>query len=122
MLYVLATALFVLGPKNPVIDTISMVLFGVALGVLLVYLGGLMAVDICSKETSGTALGIVGIASYLGAGFQDILSGVLIENNKTVIDGQTLYNFDAAGMVWIGAAIISLVLATLVWKAKTPDE
>ncbi|MGS2722941.1 MFS transporter [Porticoccus sp. GXU_MW_L64] len=121
ILYALATALFVLGPKDPAIDTLSMVLFGLALGVLLVYLGGLMAVDICSKETSGTALGVVGVASYMGAGFQDILSGVLIENHKTVIDGQTIYNFDAAGMVWIGAAIISLILATFVWKANRPD-
>ncbi len=41
-----------------------------------------MAVDICSKDSSGTALGIVGVASYFGAGIQDIFSGNMIENGK----------------------------------------
>ena len=70
-----------------------MIIFGTSLGVLLVYLGGLMAVDLCSKETSGTALGIIGIASYLGAGIQDLVSGYLIESNASVVNNQTIYNF-----------------------------
>ena len=121
IIYALATALFVLGPADPFMDTLSMVLFGVALGVLMVYLGGLMAVDICSKEVSGSVLGIVGLASYLGAGMQDIISGWLIEDGKTVVNGETLYNFDAAGALWIGSAIVSLLLATLVWNVRSPD-
>ena len=122
ILYAMSIALFVLGPRDPLIDTLSMVLFGLALGVLLVYLGGLMAVDICSKETSGTALGVVGVASYIGAGLQDILSGHLIDGGKTLVEGQTIYNFDAAGWLWIGAAVLSLILATLVWNARAPEE
>ena len=121
IIYALATALFVLGPADPFMDTLSMVLFGVALGVLMVYLGGLMAVDICSKEVSGSVLGIVGLASYLGAGLQDIISGWLIEDGKTVVNGETIYNFDTAGMLWIGSAIVSLLLATLVWNVRSPD-
>jgi len=110
-----------LGPADAVIDTVSMVLFGLSLGVLLVYLGGLMAVDICSKDASGTVLGIVGITSYLGAGFQDIISGRLIEDGQTIIDGQSHYNFDEAGLLWIGSAVLSLILATLIWNVKSPD-
>ena len=121
VIYALATALFVLGPADPFMDTLSMVLFGVALGVLMVYLGGLMAVDICSKEVSGSVLGIVGLASYLGAGMQDIISGWLIEDGKTIVNGETLYNFDAAGALWIGSAVVSLLLATLVWNVRSPD-
>ena len=121
IIYALATALFVLGPADPFIDTLSMVLFGVALGVLMVYLGGLMAVDICSKDVSGSVLGIVGLASYLGAGMQDIISGWLIEDGKTIVNGETLYNFDAAGALWIGSAVVSLLLATLVWNVRSPD-
>ena len=52
-----------------------MVLFGLSIGVLICFLGGLMATDIAPKKASGAALGIVGIASYIGAGVQDILSG-----------------------------------------------
>jgi OPA family sugar phosphate sensor protein UhpC-like MFS transporter len=98
-----------------------MVLFGVALGVLMVYLGGLMAVDICSKEVSGTVLGVVGVASYVGAGMQDIISGWLINGEARVINGETVYNFDAAVMFWIGSAVVSFILATLVWNVRSPD-
>ncbi len=121
VIYAAATALFVLGPADPIIDTASMVLFGLALGVLLVYLGGLMAVDICSKEVSGTALGIVGVASYTGAALQDILSGYLIEAGKTIVDGQSNYDFSVAGYVWIGSAVVSLILASLVWNSRAPE-
>lgn len=121
IMYAAATALFVLGPADPFMDTLSMVLFGVALGVLMVYLGGLMAVDICSKEVSGSVLGIVGLASYLGAGMQDIISGRLIEDGKTIVNGEVVYSFDAAGAMWIGSAIVSLLLALLVWNVRSPD-
>lgn len=121
LLYAISIALFVLGPADPIIDTISMVMFGLALGVLLVYLGGLMAVDIVSKDTSGTALGVIGVASYIGAGMQDIFSGILIEGSKVQVDGQSVYNFDNASILWIGSAIISMVLATFVWNAKARD-
>lgn len=121
ILYAAAIAMFLLGPSDAFVDTASMVLFGLALGVLLVYLGGLMAIDICSKEASGTALGIVGIASYIGAALQDIMSGRLIEHGKVVVGGRVTYDFNAAILLWIGAAILSLLLTTLVWNAKSPD-
>jgi OPA family sugar phosphate sensor protein UhpC-like MFS transporter len=121
IIYLFATAWFVLGPANAYADTASMVLFGIGVGALMVYLGGLMAVDICSKDASGTALGVIGVASYLGAGLQDIISGWLIDDAKTIVNGVTYYNFDAAGMMWIGSALVSLVLAMFVWNAKSPD-
>jgi len=121
ILYALATAVFLWGPQNPVVDTVSMAVFGVALGVLMVYLGGLMAVDICSKEVSGTVLGVVGVASYIGAGMQDIITGWLIEDSKVLVDGEAVYNFDAAGMLWFAAAVVSFLLAALVWNVRSPD-
>jgi OPA family sugar phosphate sensor protein UhpC-like MFS transporter len=87
----------------------------------MVYLGGLMAVDICSKEVSGTVLGVVGVASYIGAGLQDIISGWLVEDGKTLVDGEAMYNFDAAGMLWFGSAVVSFLLAALVWNVRSPD-
>ncbi|GAA4279661.1 hypothetical protein [Gaetbulibacter aestuarii] len=75
-----------------------------------------MAVDIAPKQASGAALGIVGIMSYLAAGIQDIASGYLIENNKSVIDGVTMYNFDSISVFWISSAVISLFLALLTWR------
>ena len=45
-----------------------------------------MAVDIAPKNASGAALGVVGVASYVGAGIQDIMSGLLIEGNKHLVN------------------------------------
>lgn len=112
-----ALSLFLLGPKDMWwLDATSMVLFGLAIGGLICYLGGLMAVDIASKKASGAALGIVGVMSYAAAGIQDIASGYLIESNKTIVNGETLYNFDTITFFWIGAAILSFVLALFAWK------
>ncbi len=114
---IMALSLFLLGPKNMWwIDAISMILFGLGIGALICLLGGLMAVDIVSKKASGAALGVVGVMSYLAAGIQDIASGYLIESNKQVINGTTIYDFNQITIFWIGAAIISTILALLVWK------
>lgn len=85
-----------------------------------------MAVDIVPRNASGAALGIVGIASYIGAGLQDIVSGILIENNKVLIESSKgidyyQYHFEPAIIFWITASIISFILATLVWKAKAKN-
>lgn len=118
MLNAVSIALFLYVPKgNTWVDIGCMVLFGLSIGVLVCYLGGLMAVDIASKKASGAALGVVGVASYIGAGLQDIISGHLIEDGKHMINGHVKYNFDAASSFWIGAAVISFLLAALVWNA-----
>ena len=122
ILYSLSTAMFIYLPPNIMTDTLSMVFFGLALGVLIVYLGGLMAVDICSKETSGTALGVVGVASYLGAAVQDILSGYFIENEKEVLGGIDVYHFEWAGMMWLTAAILSFILPLFIWKNRFTND
>ncbi len=100
------------------IDAVSMATFGIAIGVLICFLGGLMAVDIASKKAAGTAVGVVGIASYIGAALQDIISGNLIQKNKIVVNGISQYDFSQISYLWVGAAVISFLLALLVWKAK----
>jgi len=121
MMYTLATALFVFSPANVFIDSLAMVLFGLSLGALLVYLGGLMVVDICPKEVSGTALGFVGIASYIGAGLQDITSGIFIENGAEVVENINTYNFDQVKIFWVLAAFVSMILPLFIWQVK-PKE
>lgn len=117
LMNVFALSLFLLGPKNTWwLDATSMVIFGLGIGALICYLGGLMAVDIVSKQASGAALGIVGIMSYAAAGIQDIASGYLIEKNKTIVNNEIVYNFDMITFFWIGSAILSVVLALLVWE------
>lgn len=121
-LNVFALCLFLLFPGVHFwIDALAMVLFGLGIGVLICFLGGLMAVDIAPRNASGAALGVVGIASYIGAGLQDVMSGVLIESNKTVVNGVDVYNFTYINWFWIGAAVLSVLFALFVWNAKEGD-
>lgn len=119
----LALCLFLLVPGEHFwLDVTAMVLFGLGIGVLICFLGGLMAVDIAPKAAAGAALGVVGIASYLGAGLQDVMNGILIEGNKTVVNGQDVYDFSMVNWFWIGSAALSVVLTALVWNAKHSDN
>ena len=115
-------SLFILSPKDMWwLDALSMVIFGLAIGALICYLGGLMAVDIASKKASGAALGMVGIMSYAAAGIQDIASGYLIEDNKSIVDGIEVYDFSAITYFWIGSAVLSVLFALVTWK-KTEGQ
>lgn len=122
----LSYILFVYGGDKYWVNVASMVLFGVAIGVLIAFLGGLMAVDIVPRKASGAALGVVGIASYAAAGVQDVVSGWLIDRNITeaVNDmGEIVkhYDFSDAAIFWIGASIISLLLPLLNWGKKVNE-
>ena len=119
--------LFVYGGNEYWVNVASMVLFGIAIGVLIAFLGGLMAVDIVPRKATGAALGIVGCASYIAAGIQDVVSGWLIDNNVTETVnqlGETVkhYDFSDAAIFWIGASIVSFLLPILTWGKKKPQE
>lgn len=114
-----ALTLFLLVPGGYYyIDIISMILFGVSIGVLICFLGGLMAVDIAPAEAVGAAAGVIGIASYFAAGIQDIVSGFLIEGKKTMVNGVQMYNFEAIRYFWIIAAALSLTFLLFIWSRR----
>ena len=128
-----ALCLFLLVPgAHKTVDVLAMVLFGTSIGVLFCFLGGLMAVDVAPKNAAGAALGVVGIASYLGAGIQGIVSGYLIKSQGTVENGKTVYAFahsvftlggrayeiDHIAVFWIGASLLSVLCALTVWNVK----
>ena len=120
LMNILGLSLFLFGPEDCFwIDAASMVIFGLAIGALICFLGGLMAVDIVSKKASGAALGVVGIASYVGAALQDLISGFTIQSSKAVADGAATYDFSGVAWFWIGAAVLSVLCALTVWKAKS---
>ena len=122
LMNVIALCLFLLVPGVHFwIDVLAMVLFGLGIGVLICFLGGLMAVDIAPRNASGAALGVVGIASYIGAGLQDVMSGILIEGQKTVQNGVDVYDFTYINWFWIGATLLSVLFALLVWNAKSKE-
>jgi OPA family sugar phosphate sensor protein UhpC-like MFS transporter len=114
-------ALFVIffsPPGNPVILTAAFVLYGFTLSGLLAALGGLFAIDIAPKKAAGAVMGFIGVFSYLGAGMQDQISGMLIEQGTTIVNGVRTYDFSNAITFWIGGSVLSLILALTLWKAK----
>ena len=127
-------ALFVYGGNEYWVNIASMVLFGIAIGVLIAFLGGLMAIDVVPRKATGAALGIVGCASYIAAGIQDVVSGWLIDKNLTETVTQVTneageiveqvvkhYDFSDAAIFWIGASVISFLLPILNWGKKVQE-
>ncbi|MBQ1816914.1 MAG: MFS transporter [Bacteroidaceae bacterium] len=112
--------LFLFGGNSWFINILAMLLFGIAIGVLICFLGGLMAIDIVPRKATGAALGVVGMASYAAAGIQDVISGVLIDNMATRdAAGEIIqYDFTYVSWFWIAAAVISFLLPILNWRRK----
>ena len=117
----IALALFLYGGDSWLVNVLAMVLFGVAIGVLICFVGGLMAVDLVPRKATGSALGIVGLASYVAAGLMNVISGWLIDGQaiKDEVTGEILkYDFTYVSVFWIGAAVIAFLLPILNWKRK----
>lgn len=121
--FVLSTAMFVYVPAGyQWSDYVSMVVFGYTVYALVTYLGGLMAVDICSRKATGAAMGVIGLFSYAGASLQEAIGGYLIDSHKTLgATGEIVYNFTAVGNFWVIASAFALLLPLLVWNAKPED-
>jgi OPA family sugar phosphate sensor protein UhpC-like MFS transporter len=109
------------GPNNVWVLGTGFCLFGFGINGLITSLGGLFAVDICPKRVAGAALGFVGVFSYIGAAIQDNISGSLINKGMTVVAGVHHYDFQPVIAFWVGASVLSLILATALWRAKLKD-
>lgn len=119
ILHTISIIMFLYCGDSVVMNVIAMVLRGLAIGVLICFVGGLMAVDLVPRKASGTALGIVGLVSYIFASTQDIISGVLIDKNTQILEnGDKVIDFGPVGYLWIGAAIISFLLPLFNWGRK----
>ena len=121
ILHVISIVIFLYGGDSVAINVIAMVIRGLAIGVLICFLGGLMAVDIVPRNASGTALGVVGLVSYIFASTQDIVSGVLIDKGTTIVDGAKVIDFGPVGYLWIASATISLILPLFIKKRKQQE-
>ena len=117
VLEVIALILFLFGGPAKWVSIVAMVLFGVAIGVLISFLGGLMAIDLVPRQATGAALGIVGMASYAAAGIQNVVTGLLLDNH--IVNG--VHDFTYVSIFWIGAATVSFLLPVLNWKRKKQE-
>lgn len=116
LLLVAQSAIYLTPPGHPWVVRTAISLSGIATGALLVFLGGLTALDITPTRASGAALGLVGNCSYLGAAAQDWLSGALIRAGRhRDATGTLRYDFKGVKGLWIGASALTLLLSGLLW-------
>jgi OPA family sugar phosphate sensor protein UhpC-like MFS transporter len=113
--------IFFLPGHSTLLLTLGFFVFGFGLTGLVTSLGGLFAIDIVSKRAAGAAMGFVGVFSYLAAAIQENVSGWLIERGTTVVGETRHYDFSAAVAFWVGASILSALLAALLWRVHPRD-
>ena len=113
--------IFYLPPSHTYLLSAAFVMFGFTLSGLLAVLGGLFAIDIAGRQSTGAAMGFIGTAGYLGVGLQEWVSGYLIKAGTTTIAGVKHYDFSKVILFWIGASVVSMLLAALLWRAKVKE-
>lgn len=118
---IVGLGLLFFGPTNLPMLVVSMLLYGMGLTGLVTSLGGLFAVDIAPKRAAGAAMGVIGVFSYLGAGIEEQVSGRLIQHGMTVVDGVKVYHFGPAISFWVGASVVSMLLALCLWRVRRSD-
>jgi OPA family sugar phosphate sensor protein UhpC-like MFS transporter len=116
---VAAISLFFLVPGyHPWVIGTAMAVYGFTLSGLLASLGGLFATDLASKKAAGATMGFIGVFSYLAAGAQERVSARLIQGGVTWVDGVRHYDFGPAITFWIGGSVVSLMLASTLWRTR----
>ncbi len=119
ILEVLALFFIFLAPwRDALYMSIAFAFYGFGLTGLVTSLGGLFAVDIAPKRAAGAAMGFIGVFSYIAAAIQERISGRLIEQGTSIVDGVRYYDFSQAVFFWIGSSLISMILAMMLWKVK----
>ena len=121
ILEAIALVLFLFGGPAKWVSVLAMVLFGIAIGVLISFLGGLMAIDLVPRKATGAALGIVGLASYAAAGLQNIVTGLLLDGHTVEVNGSMVHDYTYVSIFWVGAAVISFLLPILNWRRKKQE-
>ncbi len=121
--FVEVLALFVIyyGPRSTVLLSVAFFVYGFTMSGILAVLGGLFAVDLSSKRAAGMAMGFVGFISYVGATAQDLVSGYLIDLGTHTVNGVKHIDFTIPIIGWVGASVLSMLLAATLWKVRTRE-
>jgi MFS transporter, OPA family, sugar phosphate sensor protein UhpC len=118
---IIALYLIFFGPRNTPMLFFAFALYGIGLNGLVTSLGGLFGVDIAPKRAAGAIMGFIGVFSYIGAGIQENVSGYLIQQGMTLANGERIYDFSTAIWFWMGAAVVSMLLAATLWRVQLRD-
>ena len=101
-----------------VLNIVYVGVFSLFIGIVYCVVAGLMALDFVPRKATGAALGIVGISSYVAAGLQDIVSGLMIQGNSTsdALGAPDTYNFTPVAVFWTAACLLSFILPVMGWN------
>lgn len=105
-------SMFFLSGGSMFMNILYLSVASLSLAALYCIVAGLMALDIVPRKATGAALGIVGISSYIAAGIQGIVSGLLIDRSAT---GGS-YDFTSVAVFWVGSCLISFIVPALNWN------
>ena len=112
ILCLVSLGLFLFTPGSYLANIAYVSVFSLAIGVVFCIVAGLMALDIVPRKATGSALGIVGISSYVAAGVQDIVSGYMIQHGSAA----GAYDFGPVSYFWMAACLVSFLLPVWGWK------
>ncbi|WP_428152382.1 MFS transporter [Brevundimonas sp.] len=121
LLELIGLLLFFFGPTSLPMMYLAMILFGLGMTGLVTSLGGLFAVDVAPKRAAGAVMGVIGVFSYIGAALQENVSGAMIEAHMTTVGDDKIYDFGPVIWVWIGASVLSMLLAASLWRTRLRD-
>lgn len=108
---------------QPMVDAICVAVFGFGLGVILCFVGGMLAVDLVPRKATGATMGIVGLMSYGGAAAQELVNGFLVDHSKIVVNGVVTYDFTTVTTFWIASvAIMTALIVPTLWAKKHKDN
>ena len=99
---------FLLTEGGYVLNIVYVAVFSLAIGVVYCTVAGLMALDIVPRKATGSALGMVGLASYVAAGAQNVVSGFMI--------GSGDMDFRPVSVFWLVACLLSFLIPVLSWR------
>ncbi len=99
---------FLLTKGSYVMNIVYVATFSLSIGVVYCTVAGLMALDIVPRKATGSALGMVGLASYAAAGIQNVISGFMI--------GSGDFNFRPVSVFWLVACLLSFMIPVLSWR------
>lgn len=105
---------------NYYIDILVMIIFGVIIGVLICFFGGLIVVDIFLCKVVGVVFGIIGIVSYVGVGLGEFFIGIIIDKMVIFENGKMLYDFSMLVLFWVGIGLgfvlfCFIIVVIVVW-------
>lgn len=111
---------FLYSGNGYVMNIVYVSVFSLSIGVVYCTVAGLMALDIVPRKATGSALGMVGLASYAAAGIQNVISGFMIGSGGT--GPEVVYNFRPVSAFWMVACLLSFLIPVASWRLLRPSD